>query len=812
MSEYFTDREEFKNDIIDLLKNVQKKNVVYILSGKTGFGKSAFGQHIINSFKGYYLCIKIKLLIGESISLNEGFYFRAIAQKVSKLGEMYGYCTLSEFFKNSSNPIIQKIFNMKIGKEVSEAVPLLGAISTIYSKNDPTDFFTEYEHLFPDDSHYLYLVLTEYLVQCFCDQQRVILNIENVQDIDRISLLKLKELLKKCDNLFLLLEYTSGDDSLLPAKKFEENFYDSNTEVITKKLKKLNYKSTCDILENMYPEKKELRSEKIRKDIFITIDGNIRQLSDIESFYELSDDGIEENLIFEDHTDYTLSRLKNIKDKNQIMLLCLVISHMGKVDVSVLKALIYSKMYILFLKFDNILKKLGGEQGLLEWNQSQIRVSHDSIIQLSKSILPLKNKITLAYTLWIKYYENLFQLCKKDKTIDKGRIVEKLCYFYSMYPPMASGLQYLFPDIRKIVLSSCNPDVAVSFLSNLSENAQYCEDAELQNSIRYFLLKIYYEAGIYSKAYDLLDNINFTSPKIYILYRAILKNRLQYYSEAIEICEIGIKEYNTDSHFILCAKLIIFISAASNNNYDICETVFSECINEDLYKNYYEYGFLLRNSEIVLPLQDAIPFLEQSAEHFKCLHAPIMEAHSRISLIMNCARIGYFGKSALNLVIAKRLLKHESLKRYVLLNDEVALKMCMGDFNINLQDDLKLAMCTATTVFPKLVINKNLLIVYAKNKHWEKGEEIVDYLLELLQEETNRLNICFTYWNISYFYKQFDQIQYDIYYLEYQKLYENLLSKPIRKSVIEKNVFHKPGNEFAIEFLSYWHFPIPDKL
>lgn len=812
MNEYFTDREEFKNDIIDLLKNVQNKNVVYILSGKTGLGKSAFGQHIINSFKGYYLCIKIKLLIGESISLNEGFYFRAIAQEVSKLGKMYGYCTLSDFLKNTSDPIIQKIFNMQIRKEVSEALPLLGAVSTIYNKNDPTDFFTEYEHLFPDDSHYLYLVLTEYLVQCFCDQQRVILNIENVQDIDGISLLKLKELLKKCDNLFLLLEYTTGDDSLLPAKKFEENFYDSNTEVITKKLKKLNYKSTCDILENMYPEKQKLRSEKIRKDIFITIDGNIRQLSDVESFYELSDDDIEENGYFEDHTDYTLSRLKNIKDKNQIMLLCLVISHMGKVDISVLKELIYSKMYILFLNFNNILKKLGGKQGLLEWDQSQIRVSHDSIIQLSKTIMPLKNKITLAYTLWIKYYENLFQLSKTEKTINKEGVVEKLCYFYSMYPPMASGLQNLFSDIRKIVLSSCNPDIAVSFLSNLSENAQYCEDAELQNSIRYFLLKIYYEAGIYSKAYDLLGNINFTSKKIYILYQAILKNRLQYYSESIKICENGIKEYDTDYHFILCAKLIIFISAASSNDYELCETVFSECVNEDLYKNYYEYGFLLRNSEIVLPLQDAIPFLEQSAEHFKCLHAPIMEAHSRISLIMNCARIGYFGKSAQNLVIAKRLLQHESLERYVLLNDEVALRMCMGDFNINLQDDLKLAMCTATTVFPKLIINKNLLILYAKNKQWEKGEEIVDYLLELLQEETNQLNICFTYWNISYFYKQFDQIQYEIYYLEYQKLYENLLSKPIRKSVIEKNVFHKPGNEFVIEFLSYWHFPIPDRL
>lgn len=34
----------------------------------------------------------------------------------------------------------------------------------------------------------------------------------------------------------------------------------------------------------------------------------------------------------------------------------------------------------------------------------------------------------------------------------------------------------------------------------------------------------------------------------------------------------------------------------------------------------------------------------------------------------------------------------------------------------------------------------------------------------------------------------------------------------MRKSNLEKAVYHKPGMEFEIGFISYWHFPIPNEL
>lgn len=810
MDKHFTDREEFRNDIIELLEKYQHGNIVYILSGKSGFGKSAFGQHIIDMFKGTYLCIKVKMLVGEKISLDEGFYFRRITMEVSSKSNLYGYPSFSEFFKNASNPLIQKLYTRQIEQDLATTHPFMDMAVNFYRRNDPMECFSEYQNLFPEDSRYIYMLLGEYLFECFKYPKRVILNIENVQNIDKLSLLKLIELIKRCTNLFLLLEFTSTTNSLIEAKNFEENFYDCGAYVITKNLKKLNYKSTCEILEYMYPDIDSIKREEVKRSIFITIDGNIRQLSDIDSIYELSDNESERNIVCSNSTDYTLTRLENLKDNNQIMLLCFVIAHMGKVDISVLKEMIRRKQYLLYLNFDNIVEMLSGSNGLLKTEHSQILVSHDSIPQRSNEIPLLKNRISLGYTIWIEYYENQLTLCEEKNIHSKTELVKKLCYFYNKYPPRSLGIIHLFQDIRKIALNSQNPEEAIAFLSTLGKNVQYCDTAELSNKIKNFLLKIYYESGLYKDAYSLLEDSKFMTDKSYILYKAILNNRLQKNEEAIEICNSAIEKYSKDERFVLCANLIILISAASKNDYKLCEEIFNDCISRQEFKNCYEYGFLLRNSEIVLPLQEAIPFLEQSAIHFKSYNAPIMEAHSRVSLLMNCSRIGFFGKAAENLLITKRLLHEESLERYILLNDEVAFQMCMGDFNPKLQDDLMLAMCTATTVFPKLIINKNLLILYTKNKEWSKGEEIVQYLLEQINLETNRLNICFTYWNISYFYKQFDPVQYEIYFNEYQRAYNELMSKPLRKSVLQRNMFHKPGNEFVIEFLSYWHFPIPD--
>lgn len=807
MSQHFVDRKDIRNSLLSMIQEPQDKSVVYILSAKTGYGKSAFFQNIIDYVKGQYICHKVSIPLGHNISLDEGFYFRNLAIQVTKNSNIYNYNSFHEFIKNTKNPIVRRLYHNQLEEGASEINPIIKVLSTISKQNNILDISTEYQYLHPEDSCYIYLLFMEYLLFCFNDQKKIIINISNIQKIDKLSLSKLLELLQRAKNIFLLLEYTSETESIEQAKIFESNFYLDEILVITKKLKKLDLENTCKVLNNLYPNNR--LEESIYREIYFTIDGNIRQLSDIDDVYELSSENKNQRLV---ETNYTEQRLKNITDANKIQILCIIAAHLDSVQISIFKDFLNKKSYFIYINLSAILSGLCEENGFLEIRNNQILFVHDSIKELIFSIPRFEIKIALAYSWWIEYYEDMLKSYNDNLNYEKPIIIKRLCYFYSIYPPCASRILSLLPDIRKISLNCLNPEEAVSFLHLFFYYKDELHNDILLNQLNKFLLDLYYELGIYNKAYTAFCHTDFKQREIQILYEAIIQNRCQHCKEAIDIIEDGLIEFRENKHFQLCANLIKLISFASNNNYNSCEEVFRQLIAEKSYVKFVEYGFLLRNSEIVCTLRDSIPYLENSVKHFKKYHLPLYEAHSRISLLMNYSRIGEFTEAEKNLKVAKKILKNNSLERHILLNDEVAYHMCRGEFNINFQSDLKLAMCTAAYLFDKIVINKNLLIIYAKNKCWDEGQQVVEILLNMLEKETNRVNICFAYWDISYFYKYFDETLYELYYKKYLQLYNELSQKPMRKSILEKDVYHKPGMEFEIGFISYWHFPIPNEL
>ena len=810
MSDFFVDRTELKDNLFELLDdNIQGQNTVFILSSKTGLGKSAFCNQIVKKFYDKYPSFKVSIPIGENISLDEGFYYREVVRTISEQSKDFHYKDLDNFIQNSTNSVIRKILTHKLASDSEEIIGFIKPINSIISFFDRTGNFSKDNLLNIDDSRYIYLILNEYILYCCNEYSKIIINIENIQQIDRLSLTQIKELLKKTNNVFLLLEYTSNKDSLDEAKQFETNFYMNHTKVITKRLKKLDYKHTCELINHIYPNN-DILNENTLREIYITIDGNIRQLSDIENMFEISD----EDTSIDTNENFTFQRLKSLNNAHQIQLLCLVYAHISQVPNEIIKLLLNEKKYILFIRYESVLSELIGNNGLLDFDDTTntIKLKHDSIRLEMKKIPKFEAKIALSFSWWIDFYEKALNECDKNDWIRIKEIVKKLCYFYCHYEPLANKILSILPDIRMIALNCVNPDEAISFLIGFYDTFKKMNNLEQLYKLEQFLLNLYYELGIYDKAYRIFRKTSFYSKKSHILYNTMLLDRLQREDEAIQIIDTEL-EHTSDDRYSLILNLIKMIATASINRYGECEKIFDDiCNNKEIYSKYFEYGFFLRNSEIVLSLRDAIPYLKESIKFFQKCNEPIYEAHARISLLMNCSRAGLFDEAEKQLRIIKRVLKNNSLERHIVINDEVAFEMCRGNFNKSLEDELKLAMCTAQVIFDKIIINHNLLILYKMNNQLSDGDQIVEYLLDLISKETNKLNICFTYWNISFFYKSNDQAQFDYYYNKYMTLYNELINKPIRKSVVETDVFHKPNMECVIGFISYWRFPIPEEL
>lgn len=810
MDNFFVDRIELKQELFDLLNDAQSCNTVYILSSRSGLGKSAFSQQVINYIKTKYPAIKISIPIGENISIDEGFYIREMAKAISGNANKFNYESMNDFLKTTTNPIIKKIWNHKLISDAESLSGWIRPLNSILSYFDKIGDFSENGLLGIENQTYTYLIQKIYITEICKSQSKFIINIENIQQIDKVSLMQIKDILKETRNIFFLFEYTSCNDSLDEAKRFGQYFSMDCTRLIIKKLKKLDYEYTCELFRHICSNQKQFISDDILKEVYFTIDGNIRQLSDIEYIYELSDNTEKINT----SENFTLQRLESLNNAHQIQLLCLVYTHMSQVENKKLKLLINQKDYMLFIKYEDILSELTGDNGLLEGDDlfNLIRLQHDSIRDIIKKISRYEPKIALSYSWWIEFYENELHTTISNNRNNLKEIIKKLCYFYCHYEPSTYKIIKILPYIRIIVLNSVNPDEAISFLLGVYDTFKFIQNNEYTYKLEHFLLKTYYELGIFDKAYNIYENMTFHSNKIKMLYKIMLLERMQNEDEAIKIINTEFSN-TTDEHYGLLLLLIKMIANASINRYNNCIDIFNDIhINRQKYSKYYEYGFFLRNSEIILGLKEAIPYLNESITFFKKRNKKIYEAHSRISLVMNYSRLGMFKEAKEQLDIAKKLLQHNSFERHILLNDEVAYEMCHGNYDKELENELKLAMCTAETIFDKIVINHNLLILYKKNNQQIEGNQIVDYLLELVDSETNRLNICFTYWNISYFYKDYNNDLYTYYYNKYLELYKILTNGPIRKSVIETNVYHKPNNEYVIEFISYWHFPLPDDL
>jgi hypothetical protein len=169
-------------------------------------------------------------------------------------------------------------------------------------------------------------------------------------------------------------------------------------------------------------------------------------------------------------------------------------------------------------------------------------------------------------------------------------------------------------------------------------------------------------------------------------------------------------------------------------------------------------------------------------------------------------------KARLNLNIAKETLYDLTLEKHIILNNMAAIEMCSGNFSSSVIEYLRLAGFYAFTVFDRLVVHKNLLIALKKDNQYFQGEIIVEYLLKQIKEEKNKLNICYTYWNISYFYKGYDTIKYDYYYNHYSVLLAEMQECGLRlNEPYQSECAYMPNMEYVIEFISYWHFPLPEE-
>ena len=796
MTEVFVDRQDYTESLSKLMRNCNHSSFVYILAARSGYGKTSFFRNFLSdSLSEDWICHSVIIPDQVDKSFEAGGILRRTAEVISEDSNACGYLPFGGFIRGTNNPIVKRIYEDKLAQTTSPWFKMGESINSILHQHSREKTVETYQIINPIDEKLNNLLVKEYLKEALYGRKNVI-RISNAQNLDSTSTDGIVDVMKAVSSVVFLLEYTLDDDgSMESAQKLGEYFEEYGITNHVRRLEKLEKRYTKDVFDSLHMGENIELSEKQFDDVFVKIDGNLRQLTDVETVFVISG---QEN--------YTEARMEKLNDTNAKHLLCIVATDRGEVSKATLDEMAANQAFPLSLCLEETLSALGGNHPFLLHDKDNYYIAHDSVTRLVLQMDHFIPARTQAYQWWIEYYESKV---RNEKCFEN---IRSLCYFYSVYEPCYVSIPSLFPDIRIMARNSANPSNTLSFLSSIADSAEQVEKKSLANDIRYFLMDLYYELGFYDEALSLLDDVEFEQNEVHYIYTAMLYNRTKKYSNALSLLDEKVHIYPQNDHFRLCAGIIRLLCYASMNQHTQSEKLFYELLEDNSFRTYKEYGYLLRSSVLSCSLDETICFLKKSIEFFRGIGETEAAGHSEISLMMTYCRSGQTDKARVCLQNAKDHLDNNSMVSLILINNEVAMRFCDKEFDMSCESSLQLAMSLTDYTFDKIVIGRNMLLLYIENQEYKKAEDIANYLLKLVEQEPNELCVCNTYLQISYFHKSTGSSLFDTYYQKYTSLYNELENRGLRKCIRESAKICRPNNEYTIGFLSFWSYPIPRSL
>lgn len=794
----FINRKKDLNEFKTLLNITEdNKNSIIILHANSGFGKSSFTNKLLEDTKDY---IAIKISLPSSSYSSEEFIKQIAIQMDFLSDENNKLLSMEAFIKNEMSKGSENHYNSKLLDTLlnTPGLKIFKSLKLIIDKNLANGIYSTNSILSnPNDSM---IYISEYIEKNL-SLNKIFLVIENIQCIDKVSLNLLSKIIQNTYENKIILEYT--DDS--KNKNFEiydiENaFNKKNSDVKKKELKELSLK---ELIEHFIDKNREKEYDAFVKKLYVGYDGNLRRFEDLIAYYNDTDKNIDYN------KNPTISRVQQLSKTLQFII-CLIVAHRSNININVLRYLYEFEQTIQNEIFDLDIELSKIEDDFILFNNNQVLIKHDYIKDEILNNEYFNRYLIIGYQMWSDYYYNLY-VNKNFTNITMQDLSNNLFYFF--YKSDSKKVFTIFDDIKKIAINSIYPDDATLYLEKIRNNITDNNSFEYR-LINYALFDIYYYLGIFEKCYEIISNIKEETLKKEIYYIATL-DRLDRHLESIEKID-KILDKNPNLNYLLVLNILKMTSLRSLNKIEEAKKIFFTCLKNDNFKELYEYGFLLRNSEIFLSYEKSIIYLNESVEFFEKRCIPIYEGHSRVSLAMNYARIGKLDKALEEINIAEKLLSNETIEKFIYLVDKSIILLYINfEENINIAINLlKKALRFSTTNFDKIAIYNNLLICYAYLKEENNAFEIIDILNNLISAQPDVVAHRITYFNISYLYKQLNNEDYYKKYLEKAKEIKSIDDidfwnvKLLNTSITDDQYKFLLKFDFDLFYLSYWHFDI----
>ena len=355
--------------------------------------------------------------------------------------------------------------------------------------------------------------------------------------------------------------------------------------------------------------------------------------------------------------------------------------------------------------FELELNRLVKKRFLVEYNKSYM-INDDTILDILLNLSSFSSKKILATQLWLTIYTQVYNN-DNNHFISKSTIIFNILKFSVQLQEKQNILKYL--NELMFLFRNSTPIWVKNWIQKILDSFRNSTNEYINNLIKIRLSEITQNLSLYDTSYSLLNSIRSHDDNL-LLAKAILLENNSKPHESLDIINSIIEKDNLNTRLYLLCKINQISSLRSLNNYKKAEQIFKKLLDMDEYKNYLEFGFVLRLAGTIYDSKKALPFVIESIEHFHNHNALIQELHSRIELSVIHIYNEEFELAQEQLEITSKISQKNFIESYIITNNLAIVNLYQNKDIENTYTMLKRCLSMVQTPFDKLALHINLLI------------------------------------------------------------------------------------------------------
>lgn len=768
-------------EIVSFISSSELKNRILWICGDTGIGKTSI---IKKALKKYNADSKIIIQV-ETLPLNQndcviqGQFLNIITENVHNVMANYGW-SMEEFITYASSTRIskQEIQNVINSEFTKLPHTILSTIASRYLKTGLNDI----SKIILDTDAESILIKREYLKSVFLKGDCIIF-ISNFHNIDITSFNELNDIITNTSKNIFLFEYTTENSDISTIINYQSRWSENCISALQKiDMLPINFAISIggSKLEEQLTEWNDFYNNIIKGNLY-----KVKAMRLQDSSYSSQD---------------PLEQISKLGFEANIILQIIYL-HNGEIYEEQLVHLLKESQINLLNYYFKEFQKL---EFFLEKDNSKIKIRHSSVSDYLKT--SSNNNVIRAGAI---AYSILRTVLNQDLSqqfflyYTKKNMVLLLIQVYSGYD--TEKLIDFLNQFKEIIID----EISIEQIYFLVDQVIDFINSSADKRIILSLIRLCYEVGLYEKAYSVLEAYYFPCMDMY-MYKAILLNRIDHHYQCIDYCEeILFADNNTRYQFTI--KIIKLLSLRTLNQTKECKKLYLEMLNNKEYKNYLEYGILLRNSELIYSYRKDIPYIKKSICFFNANNSIKNSLYAELTLATEISYAGQEKKAYKILSKIKNDFLETTTEKHIFYNDLSAVDIISKNVTLETLVYLEQALLTSHNSYDTLTILSNKICYYIVAR--QLCEDIIklrETINKYMAIEPDKRIHRRIYFNLHQYYKYVvnNETEATNAWAKMSSI-TGTTDEQLDQLIKLESKSNNSNIPLYVSFITYWHFDIP---